>query len=177
MLSLTPDGKTMLVANDGEPSDDYQIDPEGSVSVIDISKPEAPLARSADFRAYNGREARLRPNGVRIFGSKASAAQDPEPECIAVAPDGRTAWVSLQENNALATVDIAAARVTGIDYLNTREDWTTKDPSTVGAAAGDLGPEGLAFIPAAQSPSGEPLLLVGNEISGTTSVLRLNLAY
>ena len=64
-----------------------------------------------------------------------------------------------------------------VDYLNTREDWTTKDPSTVGAAAGDLGPEGLVFIPAARSPSGEPLLLVGNEVSGTTSVLRLNLTY
>ncbi len=46
-----------------------------------------------------------------------------------------------------------------VDYLNTREDWTTDDPGTVLATAGDLGPEGLAFIPASASPTGEPLLM------------------
>ncbi|NLX16445.1 MAG: hypothetical protein GXY45_05675, partial [Ramlibacter sp.] len=50
-----------------------------------------------------------------------------------------------------------------------------KDPSTV--KAGDLGPEGLAFIPAAQSPNGKPLLMVGNEVSGTTSIYQLILTY
>lgn len=95
MLTFTPDGRAVLVANEGEPSDDYQIDPEGSVSVIDISKPETPVVRSADFRAYNGREAELRASGVRIFGPGASAAQDIEPEYIAVASDGKTAWVAL----------------------------------------------------------------------------------
>ena len=48
---------------------------------------------------------------------------------------------------------------------------------TVLATAGDLGPEGLVFIPAAQSPNGRPLLVVGNEVSGTTAVLQLNLSY
>ena len=121
MLTFTPDGKTVLVANEGEPSDDYQIDPEGSVSVIDISKPEAPVVRTADFRAYNGREAELRANGVRIFGPKANAAQDLEPEYIAVAPNGKTAWVALQENNALATIDIASAKVTKITALGYKD--------------------------------------------------------
>jgi 2',3'-cyclic-nucleotide 2'-phosphodiesterase/3'-nucleotidase/5'-nucleotidase len=37
-------------------------------------------------------------------------------------------------------------------------------------AAGDLGPEGLKFIPARESPNGKPLLIVGNEVSGTTTV-------
>jgi hypothetical protein len=42
---------------------------------------------------------------------------------------------------------------------------------------GDRGPEGVLFIPAAKSPNGKPLLIVGNEVSGTTAVLQLNLTY
>ena len=44
-------------------------------------------------------------------------------------------------------------------------------------ATGDRGPEGLAFIPASQSPNGKPLLIVGHEVSGTTVVLQVNLRY
>lgn len=114
MLTFSPDGKTVLVANEAEPSDDYQIDPEGSISVIDISDLSKPTVRTADFRAYNGKEADLRNQGVRIFGPNASAAQDLEPEYITVSDDGKTAWISLQENNALAKLDIASATITDI---------------------------------------------------------------
>jgi hypothetical protein len=40
-------------------------------------------------------------------------------------------------------------------------------------SGGDLGPEGILFIPAAQSPNGQPLLVVSNEISGTTTLYGL----
>ena len=121
MLVFTPDGKTLLVANEGEPSDDYQIDPEGSVSVIDVSKPAAPVVRTADFKAWIGKEAELRAQGVRIFGPRANAAQDFEPEYITVSEDGKTAWVALQENNALAKIDIASAKVTAIAALGFKD--------------------------------------------------------
>jgi hypothetical protein len=114
MLIFTPDSKTVLVANEGEPSDDYQIDPEGSVSIIDISKIAAPTVKTAGFAAFNGKEAELRAKGVRIFGPGANAAKDFEPEYIAVSADGKTAWAALQENNALAKIDIASATVTDI---------------------------------------------------------------
>lgn len=114
MLIFTPDGNTVLVANEGEPSDDYQIDPEGSVSIIDISTVSMPSVRTAGFAAFNGQEAALRATGVRIFGPNANAARDFEPEYIAVSADGSTAWVALQENNALAKIDIASATVTDI---------------------------------------------------------------
>ena len=102
-------------ANEGEPSDDYAIDPEGSVSVIDVgSGAEHAVALSADFLRFNAEREALERQGVRIAAPNASAAdgratlaQDVEPEYIAVAPDGRTAWVTLQENNALAIVDVA----------------------------------------------------------------------
>ena len=114
MLTFTPDGQTLLVANEGEPSDDYQTDPEGSVSVIDVSDPANPLARTADFTAFNAQAETLRAAGVRIFGPGASVAQDLEPEYIAVSQDGTTAWVALQENNALAKLDIGSATITDI---------------------------------------------------------------
>ena len=49
-------------------------------------------------------------------------------------------------------------------YLNTRTGLT-----------GDLGPEALTFIPAAQSPNGKPLLVVGHEVSGTAAVYEIGL--
>ena len=111
MVAFTPDGKTVLVANEGEPNDAYTIDPEGSVSVIDIHNINAPLARTASFVGYNGKEDDLRAAGIRIFGPNASAAQDFEPEYITTDASGRTAYVTLQENNAIAIVDVASVSV------------------------------------------------------------------
>jgi len=82
MVTFTPDGQTVLVANEGEPNDAYTVDPEGSVSVIDVHNINAPLARTASFGRYNGQEDDLRAAGIRIFGPDASAAQDFEPEYI-----------------------------------------------------------------------------------------------
>ena len=122
MVTFTPDGRHVLVANEGEPSDDYQTDPEGSVSVIDVSRGfQVPPVRTAGFTGYNDRAAALRARGVRIFGPNASVAQDLEPEYIAVADDSTTAYVSLQENNAIATLDVAAARMTEINPLGVKD--------------------------------------------------------
>lgn len=121
MLTFTPDGKTVLVANEAEPSDDYQIDPEGSISIIDVSNLNQPLVKTADFKAFNGQEQQLRAKGIRIFGPNATAAQDFEPEYITITKDGKTAWVSLQENNALAKVDITTAKVTAIYPLGFKD--------------------------------------------------------
>jgi DNA-binding beta-propeller fold protein YncE len=119
MVTFTPDGRYILSANEGEPNDDYMIDPEGSISVIDVSRgAEHAVALTADFLRFNSLRDELDREGVRISGpnvnapdGRATLAQDLEPEYIAVAPDGRTAWATLQENNALAIIDVAAARV------------------------------------------------------------------
>lgn len=121
MLAFTPDGRYVVVANEGEPNDAYTVDPEGSVSVIDVRNINRPTVRTADFRAWIGREDELRAAGVRIFGPNANAAQDLEPEYVAISADSRTAYVTLQENNAVAVVDIASATVTRIMPLGWKD--------------------------------------------------------
>lgn len=117
MLTFTPDGRKILVANEGEPSNG--IDPNGSVSIIDLTGP-APVVSEVSFTSFNGQEAALRAEGVRIFPGVAAAA-DFEPEYIAVSPDGSRAFVTLQENNAVAVIDIAAATVLDILPLGTKD--------------------------------------------------------
>ena len=113
--------------------------------------------------------------GVQFPGSASRAASS---VALGRIGDKTFAFVGLERMGGVLVYDITDPQApTRVDYLNPREDWTTEDPATVLANVGDLGPEGLAFIPAEQSPSGDPLLLVGNEVSGTTSVLRLNLTY
>jgi DNA-binding beta-propeller fold protein YncE len=132
MVTFTPNGRYLLVANEGEPSSYNQpdsVDPEGSISIIslagDIRRLDASRVRTAHFRAFNGRKAELQAAGVRIFGPNATVAQDLEPEYIAVSHDSRTAWVTLQENNALAIVDIDAAVVRDIVPLGLKDHMAT----------------------------------------------------
>ncbi|HEX8313333.1 MAG TPA: choice-of-anchor I family protein [Chthoniobacteraceae bacterium] len=130
MLTFTPDGRYVLVANEGEPSEDYTKDPEGSVSIIDVSNgADQATVRTAGFTAYNGMSPSELFHGkvpgekpaVRIYGPDASVAQDIEPEYITVAHDSTTAWVTLQENNAIAIIDIPSATVTSIAGLGVKD--------------------------------------------------------
>jgi len=112
MLTFTPNGRKLLVANEGEPDDTYTVDPEGSVSIVDLRGNVRALSQrqvtTANFRRFN--RADIDPD-IRIFGPGASVAQDLEPEYIAISQDSRAAWVSLQESNALALLDIEAGRI------------------------------------------------------------------
>ncbi len=115
MVTFTPDGRHILVANEGEPNDAYTIDPEGSVSIIDVPSSGVPtVVRTAGFGDWNDDADELRSAGVRIFGPNASVAQDLEPEYIAVDQQSKTAYVVLQEANAYAVLDIRAGEFTDI---------------------------------------------------------------
>lgn len=128
MLTFTPDGKKIVVANEGEPNSYNQLDsadPEGSISIIDLSKGVLRLDQSsvktADFSAFNALKDALVAAGVRVFGPNVTVAQDLEPEYITVSPDSKTAWVTLQENNALAIVDLETATVKEIKPLGFKD--------------------------------------------------------
>lgn len=112
MVTFTPDGNYVLVANEGEPNDEYTIDPEGSITLIDLTGGmDALVVTQLSFEGFND----MMPDGVRVFGPDATFAQDVEPEYVAVAPNGETAFVSLQENNALAVVSLITNEI--IDVL------------------------------------------------------------
>ncbi|MFM2432408.1 MAG: hypothetical protein RLZZ511_3622 [Cyanobacteriota bacterium] len=125
MLTFTPDGTKVLVANEGEPNSYGQansFDPEGSVSVIDIAGGVAnATVQNATFSSFNSQIASLKASGVRITGPGSTVAQDVEPEYIAVAPDGLTARITLQENNAIAILDIPTAMITSIQSLGAKD--------------------------------------------------------
>ncbi|MBD2500053.1 choice-of-anchor I family protein [Anabaena azotica] len=125
MLTFTPDGKKVLTADEGEPNSYGQansFDPEGSVSIINLENGVAnATVQTASFTAFNSQIDSLRASGVRIFGPGATVAQDLEPEYIAFSGDGTKAYVTLQENNALAIVDIATATVTEIKPLGRKD--------------------------------------------------------
>jgi hypothetical protein len=111
MLTFTPDGSKLLVANEGEPSDDYLIDPEGTVSIITVPAHLTTPAtvQTVGFASLNADAEALRQKGVRIFGPNATVAQDLEPEYVSVSADSTRAWVTLQEANALAIIDVSTA--------------------------------------------------------------------
>ncbi|HYN75419.1 MAG TPA: alkaline phosphatase, partial [Candidatus Limnocylindria bacterium] len=93
----------------------------------------------------------------------------PEPEGLDLGRlGGRTyAFVGLERVSAVAVVDVtnpAAGRVVG--YASNRDESGDAQAGT----AGDLGPEGVLFVPGEDSPTGHPLLVVGNEVSGTTTI-------
>ena len=126
MLTFTPDGHYLLVANEGEP-DGYCIlsknnDPEGSISIIDLKNGISHLTQNdvqtADFQMFT-RET-IHPQ-VRIFGPGATVAQDLEPEYITVSPDSSIAWIALQENNAIAVLDIPNATIIDIFPLGYKD--------------------------------------------------------
>ncbi|QSV63886.1 MAG: hypothetical protein HEQ26_15135 [Dolichospermum sp. DL01] len=125
MLTFTPDGTKVLVANEGEPNSYGQansVDPEGSVSIINIAGGVASATvQTATFTSFNSQIASLKASGVRITGPGSTVAQDLEPEYIAVAPDGLTARITLQENNAIAILDIATATITQIIPLGVKD--------------------------------------------------------
>lgn len=125
MITFNHAGTKVLTANEGEPNAAYTNDPDGSVSIINISGGIAGLSQAnvshITFTAYNGQEAALRSQGIRIYGLNASASKDLEPEYITVAPDDSKAWVSLQENNALAEINLANNSINYIKALGSKD--------------------------------------------------------
>ncbi|ONG45208.1 hypothetical protein BKE38_26720 [Pseudoroseomonas deserti] len=121
MVTFTPDGERLLVAIEGEPNDNYGVDasgdPVGGVAVIDVATGDMTFL---GFEGFDTDE--LIAAGVRIKGvDGVTAATDLEPEYIAVSKDGTKAYVTLQENNAIAVLDLGTMEYTGVYALGTKD--------------------------------------------------------
>lgn len=135
MVTFTSDGLNLLVANEGEP--DNGIDPEGSVSIIDLANGiQNATVKTAGFQAFNNQESALRTKGIRLFpevGSSLTVAQDLEPEYITISEDGSRAYVALQEANAIGVLDVESGEFIDIfglglkDYSQSGLDASDKD--------------------------------------------------
>ncbi|MBU6323907.1 MAG: choice-of-anchor I family protein, partial [Bacteroidetes bacterium] len=175
MICFSPDGSMVLTANEGEPLDDYSVDPEGSVSVISMSTSADKLTQAdvntMRFTAWNGKEASLRAAGIRIFGNNnPTASQDLEPEYVAVSDDNKTAWVTLQENNAVAIVNLVTKTIDqivplgSVDLNNVRNAADVSDQGTNIHLANfpvkaNHSPDAITF----QRIAGKSYLLTANE--------------
>ncbi len=190
MVAFTPDGQKLLVANEAEPDVDLDGDDQlqsfngdavGSVSIIDLSGGVGgATVNTVDFSAFNGQKAALEAEGA-IFSladaedtsgtpTNATVAQDVEPEFIAVSPDGKTAFVALQENNAIAIIDVEAGTVTDVQGLGFKDhdqpdnglDASNRDDAINIAnwpALGAYAPDGMATY----EVNGEVFLVTANE--------------
>ena len=118
MVTFSPDGKYIISANEGEPSNDYLNDPEGSVSIIKVSDYSV---TTLNFAAFESQLASLASKGFRIFGPGKNFVKDIEPEYVTVSDDSRTAYVTLQENNAIAEIDLMTASIKKITPLGFKD--------------------------------------------------------
>jgi 2',3'-cyclic-nucleotide 2'-phosphodiesterase (5'-nucleotidase family) len=152
-LAFNADGSKLVVANEAQSidiTDPVNNDAEGTISVIDTSSYVAGdisgfSVDTIDFTALNGLEAQLNAEGIRINPNAGSVAQDIEPEYVTVLGD--RAWVSLQENNAIAEIDLTDNSLTDIWSLGLK-DWSAiaTDTSNRGEAAGAYGTKNLYGI-------------------------------
>lgn len=138
-LAFNDDGTMLVTANEGEPNqfygtEDDSMDPEGSISIITINAadPGASAVTTLGFEGWNDQLEQLRNKGIRISGDDAAdgiegnlVSQDIEPEYVTIS--GSKAYVTLQENNAIAVVDLATKEITAINPVGLK-DWDHGTP-------------------------------------------------
>jgi hypothetical protein len=80
------------------------------------------------------------------------------------------AFIGLERIGGVVVFDVSDPKAPEfVQYVNSRNFDVAPNTSE----AGDLGPEGLLFIDAHDNPNGKPLLVVGNEISGMTTIYEI----
>lgn len=194
MVTISDDGTYAVVANEGEPDDEFTVDPEGSVGVVSLpaakTAPVQGAVRTAGFRAFEQGGSKTLDPAVRVFGPDVAApdqgdtplaanrvSRNLEPEYVTVS--GGTAYVTLQEANSIAIVDLASAVVTAVRPLGDKvyyfkdtidasdrdpEGAPTYNPRTYTGLYGMFMPDGIQSYEA----DGETYLVTANEGDGRT---------
>lgn len=164
MILVNEESGLVLTANEGEPREGKNAaDPQGSVTILDLQQQEAV---TVDFTAFDAQREALADAGV-VLRKGTQPSEDLEPEYIAVAGD--RAFVSLQENNAVAVLDLTTRAFTGVysvgleDYSKTAIDIDKGDeqyaPKTYDNLFGIRMPDGIAAFEA----DGKTYIITANE--------------
>lgn len=174
MITFNHAGNKVITVCEGEPNAAYTLDPDGCICSVDISGGVANVTQSnvafITFTSYNGQEATLRSQGIRIYGPGATTSKDFEPEYITISDDDQTGWVTLQENNAIAKVNLQTNTVTQLlplGYKNYASGAPSMDASNLTAGInlsqfpvyGMYQPDALSHVTIA----GTPYLITANE--------------
>ena len=165
MVTFAGDG-VVLTADEGEPREGYGeniADPKGSVTVVDVESQESTVV---DFTAFDSQRDQLAEAGI-VLKKGSTPSVDLEPEYIAVS--GGKAYVTLQENNAIAVLDIDSQTFDGVysagfeDHSTTAIDLDKKDdaydPQTYESLLGIRMPDGIAAF----TVEGATYLVTANE--------------
>ena len=182
MVAVTPDGNTVLVANEGEPNEAYNEDPQGSISSIAFTRDQgSPKVRTIGFEQFNPQRDELIARGVRISGPStkhpdglATVAEDLEPEYITISADGQKAWVTLQENNAIASLDIEKGEVEQIFSCGLKDHSQDQHGLDVGDRDGNNKEPAIKIAPAPVWGLYQPDAIVTFEHQGKTLLLTAN---
>lgn len=135
MVTYTKNGNYILSANEGEPNANYSIDPKGSVSIIDTKTDKVVTLNFDKYEAVLGE---LKQKGLRSFGKNATFSKDVEPEYITTSADGNKAWVTLQENNAIAAIDIKNKKIIDVYPLGFKDFSKPKNALDVSDSDGKI---------------------------------------
>ena len=165
MVTFAGDG-VVLTADEGEPREGYGeniADPKGSVTVVDVESQESTVV---DFTAFDSQRDQLAEDGI-VLKKGSAPSEDLEPEYIAVS--GCKAYVTLQENNAIAVLDIESQTFEGVysagfeDHSTTAIDLDKKDdayaPKTYESLLGIRMPDSIAAF----TVEGATYLVTANE--------------
>jgi len=118
MVTFSPDGQYVVSACEGEPSADYTIDPEGKVAVIDLAA--GATHGVVTLVGFGGLDsAALVAAGLRI--GRGTLASDIEPEYVTISANSRRAYVTLQENNAIATINLVTGEIVDVQPLGYKD--------------------------------------------------------
>lgn len=164
MVTFTPDGCKILTANEGEPREGYGegiTDPAGTVTIVDVA---AETAQTIDFSSFSCED--LAAQNI-VLKQDAEPALDLEPEYIAAT--NTKAYVTLQEANAIAVLDLEHNCFSGIysagfeDYSSVTVDIDKKDEvyqaKTYDSLRGIRMPDGISLY----ESNGKTYLLTANE--------------
>ena len=125
MITFSPDGTKVMTANEGQPNANYSIDPEGSVSIINIAGGIPALTQANVttllFTQYNAQETALIASGIRKLKLTSTLSQDFEPEFITISADSQKAWVTIQENNAIAEINLTTSTFSDLWALGVKD--------------------------------------------------------